>query len=208
MHSTYARCVWQSILFISFAQNSADISHHKSTNKLTIVTIVHIFRFTKRFGCKSVARGHRLFDWRSFGCLGKTRALMSKVSSFLPLTSFNWDALSALNLTLQDDLRSEHIYWASASNNIDITSRLLVDIWCTHLLITSVHCSDKKTTMFIHFSAFSLTPWHKPQPMSIWQMQGRWFAWPRMGMKKWQNIEEMANGCISMHFMYRLVYTK
>ena len=45
-----------------------ELCRHKSTNG---ITIVHIFRFTKRFGCKSVARGHRLFDWRWFGCLGR-----------------------------------------------------------------------------------------------------------------------------------------
>ena len=58
-----------SYVFISFARNSSDINHHKSTNviKYTYIYIYthnnsHFSIHQRGFGCKSVARGHRLFD--------------------------------------------------------------------------------------------------------------------------------------------------
>ena len=66
------------------------ISHHKSTNKLTIVTIVHIFRFTKEVWLQISCLATDSLTGAASGALEeKTRALMSKVSRFLPLTSFN-----------------------------------------------------------------------------------------------------------------------
>ena len=69
-----------SYVFISFARNSSDINHQKSTNIIKYTYIIythnnsHFSIHQRGFGCKSVARGHRLFDWRSFGCLEeKTR---------------------------------------------------------------------------------------------------------------------------------------
>ena len=65
-----------SYVFISFARNSSDINRQKSTNIIKYTYIYthnnsHLSIHQRGFGCKSVARGHRLFDWRSFGCLGR-----------------------------------------------------------------------------------------------------------------------------------------
>ena len=116
-YRTYARCVWQSIVFICIHLFCTElfINHHTSTNVIKyiyILTIIHIFRFTKEVWLQISCSWPPTLWLALLRVPWKKRpdpALMSKVSRFLPLTSFNWDALSAFDLTLQDDLRSEHI---------------------------------------------------------------------------------------------------
>ena len=124
-----------SYVFISFARNSSDINHQKSTNiiKYTysiyiVLTIIHTFRFTKEVWLQISCSWPPILWLALLQVPWKKRpdpALMSKVSRFLPLTSFNWDALIAFDLTLQDDLRSEHIQYTpkqTPASNFHITS--------------------------------------------------------------------------------------
>lgn len=119
-YRTYARCVWQSLVFICIHLFCTELFRHKSSkiNKynqiyiyIYILTIIHTFRFTKEVWLQISCSWPPTLWLALLRMPWKKRpdpALMSKVSRFLPLTSFNWDALSAY-LTLQDGLRSEHI---------------------------------------------------------------------------------------------------
>ena len=117
-YRTYARCVWQSIVFICIHLFCTELFRHKSSkiNKynqiyiyIYILTIIHIFRFTKEVWLQISCSWPPTLWLALLRVPWKKRpdpALMSKVSRFLPLTSFNWDALSAFDLTLQDHTTS------------------------------------------------------------------------------------------------------